>query len=670
MTRSLAAFLLLAAPAVAQSFEEVVARVARYQVGDDQKILARYGEMLGRDSASPEKTRAMEQALLSALEAPATTVMGQDQLCRGLMLVGSAAAVPAVVKLLASPETADMARYALERIPGAAVGQALRDMLPKTSGIVKVGVVNTLGRRRDAASVAAIRPLLQDSDLQVAASAAAALGRIGDAASASALASARAKASGKLRAEIDEAYLMCAEEALRRKDSASALAIYKEMSGASEAEPVRIAALRGTGIAGGRGAIPMLAAAMKSGEPRIAAQAIRSLAAIPGPESLAALTQPGVALPPLAKVQVVAALADRGDRAALPFLAAASKDASQGVRSAALLAMGRLGDASTVLPLAEAAAHYAAAGQSAGEAASRTGGFPNERQIGPAGELTELAAAREALARLAGPGVDQAILSGVGSAAPRARVELISAASERGIRSATPALLKSAADADREVRRASIRALRNTVAPGDVPALLAMLAQAAPADRLELARVVSSALKRSDAVSVQPVMSAYESAADTDHRGALLSVLAQVGRDESLPVLRGALKDSNPEIRRGAIRALGDWPTSAPMDDLRDIARNDPNPAFQVLALQGYIRLIGLPENRPPAATVSLLAEAMRLARRAEEKRTLLAALQALPTAESLAVVEAASKDPSVAAEAAAAAERIRQRMAPRRRPQ
>jgi hypothetical protein len=165
-------------------------------------------------------------------------------------------------------------------------------------------------------------------------------------------------------------------------------------------------------------------------------------------------------------------------------------------------------------------------------------------------------------------------------------------------------------------------------------------------------------------------MAAYQSTANADLRAALLSVMAQVGKDESLPVLRAALKDDNPELRRGAIRALSDWPNTTPMNDLADIARSDPNPAFQVLALQGYIRLTGVSDGRPPAATVKMLSEAMSLAQRAEEKKAVLSLLQAIDTAAALALAEAAARDPEVASEANLAAERIRQRLAPRRRPQ
>jgi hypothetical protein len=144
-------------------------------------------------------------------------------------------------------------------------------------------------------------------------------------------------------------------------------------------------------------------------------------------------------------------------------------------------------------------------------------------------------------------------------------------------------------------------------------------------------------------------------------------VLAQIGKDESLPVLRAALKDSGADIRRGAILALSEWPTAVPAPDLLDAARNDPAQNLQILSLRGYIQLIGLPGDRPPAETVRLLSEVMTLAKEAEAKKAVLALVSRINTPQSLALAEAAMNDAEVAAEAKLAAERIRQRLRPRR---
>src|SRR6185436_16435863 len=81
--------------------------------------------------------------------------------------------------MLSSADTAEMARDALERIPGARSLAALRHALGRTASPVQTGIVVSLGRRKDAASIEGIRRLLASRDAKLAAAAAWALGNIG-----------------------------------------------------------------------------------------------------------------------------------------------------------------------------------------------------------------------------------------------------------------------------------------------------------------------------------------------------------------------------------------------------------------------------------------------------------------------------------------------------------
>ena len=74
--------------------------------------------------------------MLIAGLASARTLAAKDAFCRDLALLGGDAAVPSLGALLAAPETAEMARYALERIPGERSAAALRQALARTSGAV------------------------------------------------------------------------------------------------------------------------------------------------------------------------------------------------------------------------------------------------------------------------------------------------------------------------------------------------------------------------------------------------------------------------------------------------------------------------------------------------------------------------------------------------------
>ena len=122
--------------------------------------------------------------------------------------------------------------------------QALRDALPKLSGNLKIGVISSIGGRRDSAAVAALSGLLADNDPAVARAAAIALGAIGNVEAVKALQSVTPAATETKQAVID-AQLTCAEALLADNKTADAQIIYKSLVGHQQAKLVRLAATRG-----------------------------------------------------------------------------------------------------------------------------------------------------------------------------------------------------------------------------------------------------------------------------------------------------------------------------------------------------------------------------------------------------------------------------------------
>ena len=128
----------------------------------------------------------------------------------------------------------------------------MRTALPKASGLTKVGVINSLGVRRDAQSGPALVALLKDSDPEVAGAAAAALGAIGNAEAARALGAFQKTAPEKLRLVAADAYLACAAQLLADGKKAEAMAIYKALNVPEQPKQVRMAATRGMLAAAGK----------------------------------------------------------------------------------------------------------------------------------------------------------------------------------------------------------------------------------------------------------------------------------------------------------------------------------------------------------------------------------------------------------------------------------
>jgi HEAT repeat protein len=201
----------------------------------DEAVIAAHGN----EAASKEL-----EARLAAVLKTGVSRDAKDYVCRKLMLIGTAASVPTLAELLPNAELSHMSRFALERIPAPEAAAAMRDALPKVNGAVKVGVISSLGVRRDTASVPALAALLADSDAHVAAAAAYALGDIRGAEAGKALAAAKPESAAVKQAVIDGS-LSCAEGLLADGKKAEAMAIYQPLVGDSQPKHVRLAATRG-----------------------------------------------------------------------------------------------------------------------------------------------------------------------------------------------------------------------------------------------------------------------------------------------------------------------------------------------------------------------------------------------------------------------------------------
>lgn len=138
-----------------------------------------------------------------------------------------------------------MARYALERIPGSAVDDALRGALRKAKGNARIGIVNSLGARGDKRAVRPLTKMVSGKNEALAAAAAAALGRIATPQAAKVLAEAKDNTTGKVQMAVLDAYLKCADQMVADGNKTEALAVYKALGASDMPKPIRTAAVTG-----------------------------------------------------------------------------------------------------------------------------------------------------------------------------------------------------------------------------------------------------------------------------------------------------------------------------------------------------------------------------------------------------------------------------------------
>lgn len=341
-------------------------------------------------------------------------------------------------------------------------------------------------------------------------------------------------------------------------------------------------------------------------------------------------------LPPDGQAGLLEALGDRQDPAALDAVLKSLESDQATVRAAAIVALGALGGEPHVPVLAEKAA---------------------------AGSPPEQAAARQGLIRLRGDGVNAAIQAAMTGAQPGVRVVLLDVLAARNARQSLPVVFQNAEDPDPSVRLAALRALRSLAEEKDAAAVVALLKRSADQGERRAAGLALLTICSRGREACADAVIAGLTHADAASRIALLDALARAGGDKALEAVAGRLEDEDEAVRDEAARMLSHWPTSAAIPRLKQLAQSD-NPRHQVLAVRGLVRLAsqqGQQTEQP--ADLEILAEAMTLAKRPQEKRLVLGVLGGVPSSEALALVTPALDDPQVANEAGLAAVLIGEKM-------
>ena len=232
--------------------QQLLDKIKTYDWGQSRTALTEITEGIKKAHGNEAETAKIEKGLLGVLGSDGKRA-GKQFACRQLSLIGTDASVPTLGTMLTGEDTSDMARYALERIPGPAAGAALLAALPKAEGKAKIGIVNSLGQRGEKNASAALGKLLDESDETLAAAAAAALGEIADDAACGALAKASGTAKGKVLLRVLDAYLKCADAMVKSGKKTEAREIYMALGKKDMPKPIRTAALRGViGSGGGR----------------------------------------------------------------------------------------------------------------------------------------------------------------------------------------------------------------------------------------------------------------------------------------------------------------------------------------------------------------------------------------------------------------------------------
>ena len=511
----------------AQAQSNVAAQAMAFTFGaPDASIQAVYTEI----AATPAKDYpALEARLLAAVNAqpklsPEAVKLASDV----LRLTGSPACLPLLTEWLKSPETAPSALRALSGIRGKEVDAALLGLLKATDGDVRIGALNALAARGNAALLPQAKTWAGGADDALAVAAAGALGSLGTSDAVTALKALKPVTAARRQART-EALTACANS-LKARESAK---LCRSLLAGDEPQELKAAALARLVALDPAAALPDALAALTGKDLYLARLAAGLTCQIKGAPVSKTLTAALPGLAPEVQLAFVTSLGLRGDASAVPaLLALASAEGDETLRLAALDAVAKLGNETQVETLLKLSDQANAVGRGA----------------------------MNTLSALPSKAVDAKLLSLLAPDDPARLKNVIQALSNRACTEATPKLLALAKGDNADVRLTALRGLRGTATPAVFPELAAMLPKASSDD---LAAIVAALWIAADDAETyglrfmkvwQPVEGASPAL-----RIAVLSLAARASAPEALEVVKKQMSDSEKSVAAAAQRALFSW---------------------------------------------------------------------------------------------------------------
>ena len=573
--------------------------------------------------------------LIAVLKSADASLKAKNDACRELATLGEAKAIPVLVGLLGDAKLSHMARYALEPISDASVDTALLAAMGKLKGRLRIGVINSIGMRRDEKAVSDLTKLLKDADKGVASAAIGSLGKIATPEAITALAGCRKAPPAKLQWAIADASLDVAERLLEGGKSAGAIAIYTELSTDAWPRQVRLGAFSGLLTADSDKAPERIAAAL-AGKDKIArAVAIARIATLKGSGISARFAAELPKLPTGAQVMLINALAGRNDPSARPAIVKATGHSDAAIRTAAIKALGSMGDTECVELLC---------GTIVG------GKTEPEKQ-----------AAQSSLRALGAKGVDAVLIKRMTAAKGDLQIHLINILVDRKAASAADALLVQAATTDPKVRSAAFKGLGKIASPKNLPAILKLLVKVeddATRREAELAAVSVSRRIAKPEDQADDVLTALKIAATTSAKRSLLAVLGGIGNDKAFAAIKSALGDKTPEINDAAVRALTVWPNAKASESLLAIFGATKDKTHRTLALRGIVRILSLGEQ-DAGETLAIYEKLLGGISQPADLKLVLSGLGAVPDPAALKIIEPFMSNKDVRNEARAAYQKV-----------
>ncbi|NIP25149.1 MAG: hypothetical protein GWN67_17670 [Phycisphaerae bacterium] len=578
-----------------------------------------------------------EGKLIAILKSDDASHKEKADACRQLGIIGTKKAVAPLAALLGDEKLSHMARYGLEPIPDPAVDKAFRDALGKLKGRPLVGVIGSIGVRRDAKAVAALAKLQHNSDRDVAQAASRALGSIGTSDASKALMSAIELDSTPINSLArQEGLLRCAERLAAEGKRSEAIRIYDQLRG-MDAHQVRGGALRGAILTRGEEGVALLRENLRHKDYIMFSAAVQASHEMEGGEVTKALTDGLKGLGADNQILIILALGKRGDAATVPALSDLAKSGDKRVRIEAIKAMPDIGDASAIPVLMELMGD-------SDEEISKT--------------------AQEAFAAIPGEEVDSAVIAMLKGDDTQTQLKALDLIRRRRMTKSVPDLLEAAVKAEPSVQRAALRQVSELGSPKELPSLFNLFMDSNDPQIIGASgqAVIGICMEADNPKIYSDKLIELYAKARPPQKRVLLQMLSAIGGPKALETVLEAVNDAEPGVYRYALRELSSWRTADAAPHLLVLAKKLTNKNEKIVCLRGYL---GLASRTSLSADqrLSMCRQVEELIERNEEKKLLLGALSNIDSREALAMIMPYLDEPETRREASMGALAIAERL-------
>jgi len=580
-----------------------------------------------------------EGKLIAILKSDDSSRKEKADACRQLSIIGTKKAVAPLAALLSDEQLSHMARYGLEPIPDPSVDKAFRDALGKLKGRPLVGVIGSIGVRRDTKAVPALAKLQHNSDRDVAQAASRALGSIGTSDASKALMRAIELDSTSVnRLARHEGLLRCAERLAADGKKSEAIGIYDQLRGLDDAaHQVRGGALRGAILTRGKDGVELLRENLRNKDYIMFSAAVQASHEMEGGGVTEVLTDGLEGLDADNQILIILALGRRGDAAAVPALSRLAKSGDKGVRIAAIKALPDIGDASAASVLLELISDSD-------------------------GEISKTA--QEAFAALTGEEVDAVVIAMLKGGDTNTQLKALDLIGRRRMTKSIPDLLKAAAEADPTVRRAALREVAEMGSSKELPLLFDLFMDSNEPQVIGASgqAAIAICMRADNPQSYSDKLIELFAKARKPQKRVLLHMLSATGGPKALETVRKAVDDGEEGVYRDAIRALSTWRSADAAPHMLVLAKKLTDQNEKTLCLRGYLGFASR-TSLPADQRLSMCRQVEGVIERNEEKKLLLGALGNIDSTEALSMIMPYLDEPATQREASMGALAIAERL-------